>query len=176
MQDVHGKWLYKGGTRYIDSVRVNMTYAEVAFRWSEKVNSDLLELKYKLPEDDLDPDQLITVRDDTDLQVRSIGMRALVPPACDVSDYALRTLQVAPQSHQTALSGLIVRYKSYRFDLMTLSRVFLQEMIKEYFGGVAKSKAAACSRLSVYLFFDLNQEPLTPAEYQDGCTFFRSSR
>lgn len=46
-----------------------MSYAEVAFRWSEKVNSDLLELKYKLPEDDLDPDQLITVRDDTDLQV-----------------------------------------------------------------------------------------------------------
>ena len=49
---------------------VSMTYSEVAFRWSEKVDSDFQELKYKLPEDDLDPDQLITVRDDTDLQVR----------------------------------------------------------------------------------------------------------
>ena len=79
MQDVHRKWIYKGGTRYIDSVRVNMTYTEVAFRWSEKVNSDLLELKYKLPEDDLDPDQLITVRDDTDLQVRRMRIRAFGP-------------------------------------------------------------------------------------------------
>ena len=70
VQDAHGKWIYKGGTRYIDSVLVSMTYSEVAFRWSEKVDSDFQELKYKLPEDDLDPDQLITVRDDTDLQVR----------------------------------------------------------------------------------------------------------
>ena len=54
--------------------------------------------------------------------------------------------------------------------------LLLQEMIKEYFGGVAKSKVGGASRLSVYLFFDLNQEPLTPAEYQDGCSFFRSSR
>lgn len=60
--------------------------------------------------------------------------------------------------------------------LIRSSLLLLQEMIKEYFGGVAKSKVGGASRLSVYLFFDLNQEPLTPAEYQDGCSFFRSSR
>jgi len=78
--------MYKGGTRYIDSVRVNMTYSEVAFRWSEKVNSDLLELKYKLPEDDLDPDNLITVRDDTDLQVRTSRRESwsLRPVMCQI--------------------------------------------------------------------------------------------
>lgn len=52
--------------------------------------------------------------------------------------------------------------------------ILLQEMVKEYFGGLAKSKGATCSRLNVYLSFD--QEPLTPAEYQDGYTFFKSSR
>ena len=103
-------------------------------------------------------------------------MRFLVPPACDVSDYALRTLLVAFQTCQTALTGLTILFNGSNLLLMCRFVIILQEMIKEYFGGVAKSNSAACSRLSVYLFFDLNQEPLTPAEYQDGCSFFRSSR
>ena len=74
------------------------------------------------------------------------------------------------------LAELAVLLHSCKFNLMCRAVMILQEMIKEYFGGVAKSKNAACSRLSVYLFFDRNQEPLTPAEYQDGCSFFRSSR
>ena len=52
----------------------------------------------------------------------------------------------------------------------------LQEMVKEYFGGLAKSKGVTASMLSVYFFFDNNREPLTPAEYQDAYSFFKSSR
>jgi hypothetical protein len=54
--------------------------------------------------------------------------------------------------------------------------IFLQEMVREYFGGLAKSKGTSGYRLSVYLFFDNTQEPLTPAEYQDGYNFFKTSR
>lgn len=53
---------------------------------------------------------------------------------------------------------------------------FLQEMVREYFGGLAKSKGTSGYRLSVYLYFDNTQEPLTPAEYQDGYNFFKTSR
>lgn len=53
-------------------MRTSLSFHDLSFRWSEKVNSDFLYLKYKLPEDDLDPDNLITVREDTDLQVRSL--------------------------------------------------------------------------------------------------------
>ena len=49
-------------------------------------------------------------------------------------------------------------------------------MVKEYFGGLAKSRGGTASRLSVYLFFDDSREPLTPAEYQDAYSFFKSSR
>ena len=52
----------------------------------------------------------------------------------------------------------------------------LQEMVKEYFGGLAKSRGGTASRLGVYLFFDNTREPLTPAEYQDAYSFFKSSR
>lgn len=72
MQDAHGKWTYKGGIRSIEAVQTSLCFHDLSFRWSEKVNSDFLYLKYKLPEDDLDPDNLITVREDTDLQVRSL--------------------------------------------------------------------------------------------------------
>ena len=54
--------------------------------------------------------------------------------------------------------------------------MFLQEMVREYFSGLAKSKGTSGYRLSVYLFFDNTQEPLTPAEYQDGYNFFKTSR
>lgn len=53
----------------------------------------------------------------------------------------------------------------------------LQEMFEEYFRGLnLPGTPAKTFRLRVFLFFDMIQEPLTPAEYEDGCAFFRTSR
>lgn len=53
----------------------------------------------------------------------------------------------------------------------------MQEMFEEYFRGLkVASSTAKTFHLRVFLFFDLIQEPLTPAEYADGYDFFRTSR
>ncbi len=52
-------------------------YGDVAFRWTEKVKGDLTGLKYQLPGEELEPDALITVSDDNDLQVRA-GRRSVL--------------------------------------------------------------------------------------------------
>ncbi len=52
-----------------------------------------------------------------------------------------------------------------------------QEMFEEYFRGLnLPGTPAHTFRLRVFLFFDMIQEPLTPAEYEDGCAFFRTAR
>lgn len=50
-------------------------------------------------------------------------------------------------------------------------------MFEEYFRGLKLAAPTARTfHLRVFLFFDMIQEPLTPAEYADGCDFFRTSR
>ena len=53
----------------MESLPVSFKYGDVAFRWTEKVKGDLTELKYQLPGEELEPNALITVSDDNDLQV-----------------------------------------------------------------------------------------------------------
>ena len=54
------------------------SFANLAYKYSEKSDMDLRFLQYKLSEDELDPDQLITVKDDTDLQVGSCSCATLL--------------------------------------------------------------------------------------------------
>ena len=50
-------------------------------------------------------------------------------------------------------------------------------MFEEYFRGLKLAAPSARTfHLRIFLFFDMIQEPLTPAEYADGCDFFRTSR
>jgi hypothetical protein len=59
---------YHGGHQYLDSVPRTWSYADLMFRLSEKVK-DAVAVKYQLPGEDLDPDSLISVTDNSDLQV-----------------------------------------------------------------------------------------------------------
>lgn len=68
-QDAAGKWGYKNGKSHLESLPVHFKYNDVAFRWTEKVKGDLTGLKYQLPGEELEPDALITVSDDSDLHV-----------------------------------------------------------------------------------------------------------
>ncbi len=52
----------------------------------------------------------------------------------------------------------------------------MQEMFEEYFRGLKLAAPERTFHLRIFLFFDMIQEPLTPAEYADGCEFFRTSR
>ncbi|CAL8468355.1 g7895 [Coccomyxa elongata] len=116
--DAAGKWGYKNGKSHLESLPVHSKYNDVAFRWTEKVKGDLTGLKYQLPGEELEPDALISVSDDSDLH----------------------------------------------------------EMYEEYFRGLnLPGTPANTFRLRVFLFFDMIQEPLTPAEYEDGCAFFRTA-
>lgn len=50
-------------------------------------------------------------------------------------------------------------------------------MFEEYFRGLnLPGTPAQTFKLRVFLFFDMIQEPLTPAEYEDGCAFFCTAR
>ena len=62
----------------MDTLSVSYKYGDVAFRWTEKVKGDLTGLKYQLPGEELEPDALITVSDDNDLQVRNWPARSIL--------------------------------------------------------------------------------------------------
>ena len=96
---------------------------------------------------------------------------------CDVSDSAaVKLASGRAKGQDAALNATGSRRKSTSSSAACLLADVLQEMVKEYFGGLAKSRGGTASRLSVYLFFDNSREPLTPAEYQDAYSFFKSSR
>jgi hypothetical protein len=66
-QVTDGVWKYKGGEIHHDSVSQAYTYSEVVHRWNEKAKEDF-NIKYLPPGEVLDPDMLISVTDDSDLQ------------------------------------------------------------------------------------------------------------
>ena len=104
-------------------------------------------------------------------------MRTTAVRVCDVSDSAAVNLASDQAKGQdAALNTTIIHGKSAVSSAACLPADGLQEMVKEYFGGLAKSRGGTASRLSVYLFFDNTREPLTPAEYKDAYSFFKSSR
>lgn len=54
------------------TVPASWTYAELVFSLAEKVDG-AVSVKYQLPGEELDPDSLISVSDDSDLQVNGSG-------------------------------------------------------------------------------------------------------
>jgi len=71
MQREPGAWNYAGGNTFLESVPVSWKYADLVFSLAEKVNG-AISLKYQLPGEDLDPDGLISVADDSDIAVSFI--------------------------------------------------------------------------------------------------------
>lgn len=67
LQAPDGSWKYQGGNSYLETVPQTYVYSELIFRLSEKVQ-DAVAVKYQLPGEDLDPDSLISVCDDGDMQ------------------------------------------------------------------------------------------------------------
>eukprot|EP00951_Prasinocladus_malaysianus_P014535 scaffold110700_cov35-Prasinocladus_malaysianus.AAC.1 len=62
-----GSFKYHGGHSYLESVPYSWSYSDLMFRLSEKVE-DAVSIQYQLPGEELDPDCLISVSDDSDLQ------------------------------------------------------------------------------------------------------------
>ena len=67
-QGVDGKWKYQGGEIHLESIPRTWRYADLMHRLAERSNG-AVSLKYFEPSDEIDPDNLITVSDDDDLQV-----------------------------------------------------------------------------------------------------------
>mmetsp|Transcript_38013 Transcript_38013/g.90296 ORF Transcript_38013/g.90296 Transcript_38013/m.90296 type:complete len:747 (-) Transcript_38013:278-2518(-) len=61
------RWKYTGGQSYLESIPRDWGYSDLIFRLSEKVQH-AVSLKYQVPGEDLDPDSLISVCDNSDLQ------------------------------------------------------------------------------------------------------------
>lgn len=55
-------------------------YADLMFSLSEKVDG-AVSVKYQLPGEELDPDCLISVNDDSDVKARSLALPSLASPA-----------------------------------------------------------------------------------------------
>ena len=62
---------YVGGQTYLEKVPSNFKYADLLHRLSEKVD-DAVSVKWLAPGDDLDPEGLISLTDDSDLQVSGV--------------------------------------------------------------------------------------------------------
>ena len=67
-EQANGRYKYAGGTSFLETLTVGTKYAEFMHRMSEKANA-AVSVKYLLPGEELDPDGLISVTDDADLQV-----------------------------------------------------------------------------------------------------------
>jgi hypothetical protein len=68
LQNEAGVWKYVGGSTFLESTPLGARkYADLMFSLAEKVNGGV-SLKYQLPGDELDPENLITVEDDGDVQ------------------------------------------------------------------------------------------------------------
>lgn len=61
-----GEWKYVGGQVYNESVAAGVSYADFMFKMSEKCGP--VQIKYQAPGEDLDPQNLVSITDDSDLQ------------------------------------------------------------------------------------------------------------
>ena len=71
LQTEKAVWKYVGGDTFMHTVPASWQYAELMFSLAEKVDG-AVSVKYQLPGEELDPDSLISVSDDSDLQVRCL--------------------------------------------------------------------------------------------------------
>ncbi|KAG7667905.1 hypothetical protein Ndes2526B_g01686 [Nannochloris sp. 'desiccata'] len=85
-----GAWKYVGGDTFLESVPVSWKYADLVFSLAEKVDG-AISLKYQLPGEDLDPDGLISVADDSDIaELFDEYFRALRLPNTPIKTFRLR--------------------------------------------------------------------------------------
>jgi PB1 domain len=65
-------WKFSGGEYFNESIALGSRYADFMFKLSEKFKT-AVSVKYQAPGEELDPETLISVQDDADLQVRADG-------------------------------------------------------------------------------------------------------
>ena len=73
-QDAGGHWRYQGGESHLESIPTSWRYADLMHRLAERCNGAVA-LKYFEPNDEMHPDNLLTVSDDDDLKVRMTSVR-----------------------------------------------------------------------------------------------------
>ena len=73
LQKEPGVWKYVGGDTFLESIPVSWKYADLVFSLAEKVDG-AISVKYQLPGEDLDPDGLISVADDSDISVSFVSL------------------------------------------------------------------------------------------------------
>lgn len=142
---------YHGGHNLLESLPVASKYADVATRLSKKAGAPV-SIKYQLPCEDLDPDNLISVGDDEDLQeMVEEYERALHMPGTPVKTYRLRVF-LFPLVKAGSTDHLITggsRYahrsqwscfKTHKLHSRATSRVMTTEG-KSSFGSNASSKS-----------------------------------
>lgn len=85
-----GAWRYVGGHTFLESVPRRWRYADLMFSLAEKVDG-AVSVKYQLPGEELDPDSLISVADDGDIEeLFDEYVRALCLPGTPVKTFRLR--------------------------------------------------------------------------------------
>lgn len=80
VQGPDGRWVYTGGSSYNESLPGALDYCQFMWKLSEKLNT-AVSVKYQAPGEALDPDSLVSVGDDADVQelmeeYRNAQMRA----------------------------------------------------------------------------------------------------
>ena len=95
MQDA-AAWRYVGGEVYNESIDRSFKYADVCKRLNDKFG-DTVSFKYVCPDDSVDPENLIHVSDDGDLEVRA-GAVPHVPDLSAAATVALPAQQRAAGS------------------------------------------------------------------------------
>ncbi len=87
-RQANGQWRLAGAESYLESVSPACTYADLCWRLGEKHGA--ASIRYVLPGEKLDPDSLITVADDQDVQARQPRPRGASASDCRPFGGALR--------------------------------------------------------------------------------------
>ncbi|KAK9829327.1 hypothetical protein WJX72_005201 [[Myrmecia] bisecta] len=126
VQGPDGKFAYKNGESHVDSVPTHWKYAELMHRLCEKVNGGV-SLKWQQPGDDLAPDDLISVKDDDDVQeMFDEYWRSLRLPGTPVKSFRIRVYLFPAEEEELTAEELqegTVFFRSSSADRMGRSEV-----------------------------------------------------
>ena len=81
-----------GGSSYLDRIPATFKFADLSHRLAEKANGAVL-VKYLVPGEILDEDELVSVQDDLDIQASHCSVRQHCPSQC--SRFQLSLLSAA---------------------------------------------------------------------------------
>ncbi|GAB4816617.1 hypothetical protein N2152v2_003663 [Parachlorella kessleri] len=138
-------WKYVGGDTFMHTVPASWQYAELMFSLAEKVDG-AVSVKYQLPGEELDPDSLISVSDDSDLQeLFDEYARALRMPGTPVKTFRMRVFLFRAAEDPLTPEDIVAgdRYLSSRASS-------IDKLGKESGFSKALSKAATNSYASNY--------------------------